>query len=112
MDAEIDENKAKIYLRYLADASKKKNSEVQVSPGLSEKLNRLSKRLDKLIQLEELHNKRRKFSKAELKIYLQKRFDHIKALLKQAKEEKVDNSKLLALIERAESIKKRINELD
>jgi len=105
---DIDVDKAHIFLNYLAKASVEKPREIQVSPMLSEKIIRLSKRLEEFIHLQEA-KKLAKASKKEIKALLEADLAKIKKHLIQAKKEKTDPERLFNLVERAEKIKEKIN---
>ena len=103
----LDVDRARIFLRYLAKASVEKPREVQVSPILSDRILRLAKRLDEFIHLQEA-KKLAKASKKEIKAMLEADLARVKKHLIQAKKDKLDSEKLYSLVERAEKIKEKI----
>ena len=106
----LDIDKARIFLRYLAKAVKETPKTIDISPKLSERIRHLSKRLDKFIQLQET----KKFattSREDIRAMLETDLARIKKILIKAKQEKADPEKLYHLVERAEKIKERIKNL-
>ena len=83
-----DMDKAHMFLRYLARATKEATREVEISPRLSDRITKLSKRLDKFIQLQET-KKLATASKEDIKAMLESDLARVKNVLIQAKKEKL-----------------------